>query len=135
MPIVDGDVRPLIAVDFDQTLCNSNYPECGPMMNGAKESMIALRKMGFLLLIYSCRTCSWHPSIFDNGSPGFVMGRDHVIAMKNWLDENGIPYDEIDDGSKGKPMAAAYIDDKGIRFENNWPEIVEFIKSRIYAHN
>jgi hypothetical protein len=135
MPIVDGDIRPLIAVDFDQTLCDSRYPKCGPIKDGAKEAMIALREMGFLLLIYSCRTCSWHFNIFGGSADDSVMGRDHVIAMKEWLDEREIPYDEIDDGSKGKPMADFYIDDKGVRFENNWPEIVKFIKSRTYAHN
>jgi hypothetical protein len=130
VPIVDGDIRPVITVDFDHTLCDSNYPFCGPVLDGAREAMIALREMGFLILIYSCRTCSWHPSIFDNSPSGSVMDRFHVKNMIKWLDENDIPYDDIDDGTKGKPMAAYMIDDKGIRFENNWEDIVFFIKDR-----
>jgi hypothetical protein len=43
--------------------------------------------------------------------------------MIAFLDANDIPYDEIDDGSKGKPGALYYIDDKAIRFEDNWIDI------------
>jgi hypothetical protein len=40
--------------------------------------------------------------------------------MIAFLEEHKIPYDEIDDGTKGKPLADYYIDDKAIRFTDNW---------------
>jgi hypothetical protein len=45
-----------------------------------------------------------------------------------FLKEAGIPYDEVDDGTKGKPFADFYIDDKAIEFKDNWPEIAARIE-------
>lgn len=98
------------------------------MMPKAKEALTAFRNMGFLILIYSCRTCHWHYGIYGGeGTP--VMERPHVIAMKEWLDANEIPYDEIDDGSRGKPWAQYIIDDRAVRF-TNWVEVSHFIAQR-----
>jgi hypothetical protein len=47
--------------------------------------------------------------------------------MKMFLDANDVPYDEIDDGTKGKPFCSLYIDDKGLRFTNNWSEIADWV--------
>lgn len=130
MSVIDNNSRPCIAVDFDATLCDSAFPACGPMMPKAKEALTAFRNMGFLILIYSCRTCHWHYKLFPMSDPNQpVMERPHVIAMKEWLDANEIPYDEIDDGSRGKPWADYYIDDKGVRF-TNWVVVSHFIAQR-----
>lgn len=132
MSIIDGNTKqPLICVDFDDTLCASKYPACGPMKEGARDALIRFRELGYLILIYSCRGCHWHYDIFAPESKGQpVMERPHVINMREWLIEHDIPFDEIDDGSRGKPWAQFYIDDKGIRFENNWEEITAFVEAR-----
>jgi hypothetical protein len=55
--------------------------------------------------------------------------------MKDWLDEHGIPYDEIDDGTRGKVHAEFYIDDKGVRFANNWEEISDLVAKWRHGRN
>lgn len=129
MSVIDNNPKPCIAVDFDATLCDSKYPHCGEPKEGGKEALELFRSLGYLILIYSCRTCHWHYDLYGGkGIP--VMERPHVVAMREWLIEQGIPFDEIDDGSKGKPWADYYIDDKGVRFMNNWEEIAAFIEQR-----
>lgn len=130
---IDNTTRRVIAVDFDLTICDSKYPECGPPKKGAKAGLQALREMGFTILIYSCRTCHWHFDLFgaageDQNTP--VFERYAARKMGDWLDANEMPYDEIDDGTRGKPYADFYIDDKGIRFEDNWPEVIKFVEQK-----
>lgn len=121
---------PTIAVDFDNTLCDSKYPECGPIHTGAKEAMFMFKSMGFRIIIWSCRTSNWNCDIFKVDQKLPTLKRPTVIRMAAWLHARNIPYDEIDDGSRGKPWADYYIDDKGIRFDNNWNEILQFITRR-----
>jgi hypothetical protein len=46
--------------------------------------------------------------------------------MRYYLDTWGVPYNEIWVGA-GKPVAKAYVDDRALRFDNNWDAIVESI--------
>jgi hypothetical protein len=128
--VIDGNTQPLIAVDFDQTLCDSRYPKCGDPIPGGKEALELFRSLGYLILIYSCRTCHWHYNIFGGNRDIPTLEREHVIAMRDWLIEHGYPFDEIDSGDKGKPLADYYIDDKGVRFDKNWLEIMKFVEER-----
>jgi hypothetical protein len=115
----------IVAVDFDDTLFESRYPEVGPIKLGAKEAMEIFKKLGWKIVIYSCRTCSDMPEVFDVSQP--VWNRRGVQAMIEALDTHGVPYDEIYDGSRGKILADLYIDDKGCRFMDNWAEIMGWI--------
>jgi hypothetical protein len=129
MSKIDGSSQKLVAVDFDGTLCRSKYPECGPMIKGAKDALVRLRELGYLILIYSCRSSHWHYNLFGGeGIP--VLKRPTVEKMKKWLIEHDIPFDEIDDGSKGKPLAEFYLDDRAVRVDNNWDEVISFIESK-----
>jgi len=120
-------MKPTICVDFDGTLCDHAYPEIGPVKAGACEALIAFKRMGYHILIYTCRTSSYHFEVFG-GTPGDnALERPRVQAMIAWLNEHDIPYDEVDDGTKGKPLADFYIDDKGVRFDDNWKEITYWI--------
>jgi len=120
-----------LAVDFDGTLCDFAFPGIGKVKEGAAENIAKLRKLGYRVIIYSCRTCHWHYDIFGGSPDEPVMERDRVKEMIAWLDANGIEYDEIDDGSKGKPSANYYIDDKAIRFDDttcDWELIGSYIE-------
>lgn len=128
-----------VCVDFDQTICKSEYPGLGPLIPGAKEALLLLRALGFHIIISSCRSCSWNWDIYYENTP-FKHAKDRQVFqdMVRFLDENEIPYDEIDDGTKGKVSAMYYIDDKGVRFQNNWDEIAFLIhqadiKSKVEA--
>lgn len=119
-----------ICVDFDQTICDSNYPALGPPKSGVREAMQVLRDLGYRLIISSCRSCGWNwDCYYPDTEVVPATERTVHITMKAWLDEHGIPYDILDDGTKGKVSASLYVDDKGFRFENDWPAVVEFVRS------
>lgn len=122
MPL--SPLKPTIAVDFDGTVVNAEYPEIGSMKAGVREALATFRRIGYQIIIYSCRSCFWYPEVFGGGTP---QSRAPFQNMKLFLDANDIPYDEIDDGTKGKAYAALYIDDKGMRFQDNWHEIERWV--------
>lgn len=115
-----------LCVDFDGTLCEHTFPGIGAIKPDALVAMNTFKKMGYYIIVWSCRTCRHHEDIFGV-CPDDIFTKPCVAEMKAWLDEQKIPYDEIDDGSKGKPLADFYIDDKAIRFENNWLEVVTMV--------
>ena len=120
-----------IVVDFDDTIAVPDYPHVKELKPGAKEALQAFRDMGFTILISSCRACAWNwESYYGNEPINHASERLAFIQMKRFLDENEVPYDILDDGTKGKPSGAFYIDDKAVRFEDNWAEIVRFIAER-----
>ena len=100
----------IIAIDFDETITAN--PE------KAKESFRELRKRGHYIVIWSTRN---NPKQHGENQPKMME------EMIKYLQSHNIPYDEIDDGKTGKCHAQVYIDDKAIRFKNNWDEILEEI--------
>jgi hypothetical protein len=121
----------MICVDFDGTLCNFAYPGIGEPKAGAREALIRLRSLGYRIHIYSCRTCHWYPDIFLTTPEEIARStfeRKVAREMIEWLDQHDMPYDSIDDGSLGKPVADYYIDDKGIRFDDNWEKVAAAIE-------
>lgn len=128
--VIDNSAQPVLAIDFDKTLCDSDYPNCGPPIPGGKEALERFRELGYKILIYSCRCCHWNYKLYGGSRDIPVLERTHVVAMRNWLIEHSIPFDEIDDGSRGKADASWTIDDKAIRFEQNWAEIAAFVEAR-----
>lgn len=121
-----------VVVDFDGTLVDHEYPDVGKVKEGAAQAMKIFKQLGWRIIISSCRTCKYLPELFapklEDGSIDWdwvnnPMERQTTKDMVRILQEAGIPYDEIDDGSKGKAFGDLYIDDKGFRFQNNWREI------------
>jgi hypothetical protein len=119
-----------IALDFDGTVCDHDFPRIGAPKAGVKDAIERLKALGFYILIWSCRTSGWDYSIFGGDPAQHTLERPHVKAMAEWLKDNGIPYDEIDDGSRGKPLAEIYVDDKAWRFDHttNWFTIANAIE-------
>ena len=125
------NVPKVIAVDFDGTCCDHEFPNIGKIKSGCKEALELFHQLGYKIIIWSCRTCSYMQDVFsppEDLECAAAIDRNKVKEMKQWLDANCIHYDEIDDGTKGKPVADFYIDDKAIRFSNNWVEIGNFIR-------
>src|SRR5260370_30416046 len=117
-------VPKLVCVDFDGTIVDFKFPSIGAPKPGVREALTRFRELGYWIVISSCRNARRFPEIFQVGNEDQpVVERKSYKDMVKFLDDNQIPYDEIDDGSLGKPLAAFYIDDKGIEFRNNWPEI------------
>jgi hypothetical protein len=101
----------IVAVDFDGVI-DANLSE-------ARQYLNVLKGKGHTIVIWSTRN---NPR--QHGESKSKLMSD----MKSILDERNIPYDEIDAGDVGKFHAQVYIDDKAIKFENNWKRIV----SKIY---
>lgn len=112
-----------VVVDLDGTLMTPPRPIVdaagelrtdGEPEPGAVDALRALHAAGWRIVVSSSRTWErWGP-------------RRHgwIEEIRDWLERNGIPYDEVFVDA-GKPAAAAYIDDNAIRYERNWPDIVE----------
>ena len=109
-----------ICIDLDGTICDlrmpgQTYADVLPK-EGAREMIKSLHDVGHTIIINTAR---------NMGSTGHNI----VKALKNvgqitfeWLEKHGIEYDEI---FFGKPNADITIDDRVIRFENNWADITE----------
>lgn len=118
------DQRPtdkVVIVDFDGTLCKFAFPDIGPIEPDVQLALSILRTKGYKIKIHSCRTATY----WNNEKERKV----HISLMRQFLSENKIPYDEIIlSRSMDKPVADVYIDDRAIKYDGNWLQIVEAIK-------
>ena len=109
-----------IAVDFDDTIVVRVFGTLVPAKD-CIEALQILRDQGYRIIIHSARSWEqWQDRV------------ERENEMVNLLNEWEIPYDEVYAG-KGKPPAMAYIDDRGLRFADNWMDIARVIieKGRI----
>lgn len=114
-----------IIVDFDGTICGFAFPACGPPEPGVKEALLELHDLGFEIIIHSCRT-----NIYWKGAKKDVDNRVHHIAtITRYMDDHDLYYDELlIDTDHNKPFADFYIDDRGVSYKGNWPDVVNEIK-------
>ena len=103
-----------IAVDFDDTIIVKVFGTLVPAAD-AIEALHMLRESGYRILIHSARSWNQWP---DKDS--------REQEMVDLLNEWEIPFDEVYVGA-GKPPAMAYVDDRGLRFSNNWLDIARLI--------
>ncbi len=86
-------------------------------LDDAVESVKYLNEiLGYDLVIYTCKANPKRP---------LVNGKTGIELVWEWLSKYGIK-DNVKDVTYIKPNAVAYIDDKGIRF-NNWKDCIEEI--------
>ena len=99
----------IIAVDFDGVIHSfhkgwQDGSLYGGVIEGAVKEINRLQKEGFEIVIFTTRT--------------------NFVEILKWLQEKGIFNVEI---TNIKPKdAIAFIDDRAIRFENNWSSIVKY---------
>ena len=116
----------IIAVDFDGTIHDGQWPGIGEVMPGACEAINALRAEGHYIIIWTCRE-----------------GRRQT-EMVNWLLEKGIGFDRINDhrpdevaayGSDARKVYAhCYVDDKNVGGMLPWKDIAAWIRRREAAY-
>lgn len=109
----------IIAVDFDGTLHTGKWPGIGSPAPYAVEIMNDLKKAGHYLIIWTCRE-----------------GKQQT-EMVNWLLENGIPFDRINDhhpdsiktygGDARKVYAHLYVDDKQVGGLPMWRDVYAYV--------
>ena len=107
------DKKYTVCIDFDGTLTTyaSGYTPDGDIpdgpTDGAKEAMEKLYRH-YKVVVYSARA-------------GTAKGN---IAICNWLDDHGIPCHEV---TAVKPPAIAYVDDRAVRFDDDWKQVLQDI--------
>lgn len=117
----------VICVDFDGTLFPwGEFHSDAPPLDGAVEFMKALRDAGWKIVIFTSRMSQtwWRGegwlSVMPDPHDIPELEEEWAASVMDRLDKWGIPWDGV---TAEKVPAEYYIDDKAIRFENNWPEI------------
>jgi hypothetical protein len=109
----------VLCVDYDGTLYPFGFIDEEPApLPGAPEAMRRLHDHGFRLVIFTSRLSpSWL------ASAGYTADEMREKVERS-LRRDGIPFD----GITGEKVAAeAYIDDRAIRFDGDWPPIVDWL--------
>ena len=119
---------PIIAIDFDNTIADTDFPDINRLKPGAKRVINSLKQLGCKIAIWTCRT----------GKP--------AKQAEEFLIEEGIEFDafntndSLPDGFLDGPDFADsrkigadfYIDDKAIEFNDNWEEVSRKLLKRYY---
>jgi len=105
----------VVAVDFDGPIHDQKggYRRelDGEVTEGAKAALEKFRDDGAVIIIHTVRAC-------DRTINGKFEEAEN-IAVRAWLDEHHIPFDDIWCG-RGKPFAHVYIDDRAVVFKGDW---------------
>jgi hypothetical protein len=112
-----------IMIDFDGVIHSydngwQNGKIYGSVIKGTKEAINHLKESGYEIIIFTTRASESH-----NKDP---KSEELVSELKSWLNKNNIYFDKITSEKLG---AIAYIDDRAIRFENNWNDIIKKINT------
>lgn len=103
-----------LSIDFDGTICKYQPFRDGKIWQepneGASEIITKLYER-YNIIVFTCRA---RPDWIDVDLAKAEIGE--------WLDKHKIPYDEI---TGVKPIAQAYIDDRGLRF-TNWQDMKNY---------
>lgn len=102
-----------IVFDIDGTLCpikrsDQEYGDLVPhseMLQRLKE----YREAGFYIILSTSRNMNSY-----NGNVGLLIANTAKLLFQ-WLDEHGIPYDELHVGKPWPGKGGFYVDDKSIR--------------------
>ena len=113
----------IIAIDFDGTIVEDNYPEIGKLKPFAKWVINALRHEGYYMILWTSRS-----------------GIELLRAVE-FLAKEGITFDAINESNPEniaqygrdtrKIFADLYIDDKMLTPLQSWNEIYDLIHQRL----
>ena len=109
-------VDKIAIIDFDGTLCKFAFPDVGLIEPNVKIALETLRQAGYTIKIHSCRTATYWNQEDER--------KVHIRLIQDFMKQHRLPYDElIMSTTMDKPIADVYIDDRAIRYKNNWLEI------------
>jgi hydroxymethylpyrimidine pyrophosphatase-like HAD family hydrolase len=111
----------IIAVDFDGTIVEHQFPEIGKMLPFAANAIKALKEEGHKLILWTCR------NDIDPANNGRLILTEAVEFLK----DQGIEFDAINGNIPGlginprpKVYADLYIDDRMYNANINWEYIM-----------
>jgi len=127
----------LIAVDFDGTIVRQDRPYADTttplaFLPGAREGLLALRRAGHTLILYSARTN--RALLYTPEHDPLVRAGVRKVNLARWEAERPIHWARyfqmrrfveaylpgvfavVDDGLQGKPTADLFIDDRALRY-------------------
>jgi hypothetical protein len=112
-----------IACDFDLTIAITEWPDIVAPVPRAAESLRKLKAQGHHITIWSAR---------NNKQWGRSERNRSLRDMRQYLEDNHVPYDDIDTGDHGKPLVRVFIDDRSlgiplIRIRGHW--VVDWTKA------
>lgn len=106
----------IIAVDFDGTIVENEYPKIGKFKPGAEETLLKLYNEGHYIIIWTCRseralsTCEQFLKRNNVKYHSINKSNPENLALHKWIDTR-------------KVYADVYIDDKNLGFKVNWKKI------------
>ena len=120
---ISVDEKNQLGLDFDGVIHKNSkgfhdgtvYDE--PIDDAVNSIKYLNETLGYDLVIYTCKANPERP---------LVNGKNGIELVWDWLEKYNIK-DNIKDVTYIKPNAIAYIDDKGIKF-NNWDDCIKIIK-------
>ena len=101
-----------IIIDLDGTICTEEKTfsrSLAKPIAEAVESINSLYEKGHTIIIYSAR--SWM----------------EYEVTSHWLNKNGVKYHQL---ILGKPIGDVWIDDRAIKFNNNWDTIIKMLEEK-----
>ncbi len=110
----------IIAVDFDNTIAQTDFPVIKGEVPFVRESLEELHKQGHYIIVWTCR-----------------LDRDLLDAI-NWMTEHRIPFDRVNDEcpkqteiygrrKHGKVYADIYIDDHNLGGFPGWKNVLKLL--------
>lgn len=122
---MDQNKKLRICIDLDGTICeirksDQSYADV-KVKPGAAERIKALHDAGHTIVINTARNMET-----TGHNVGKAIANIGKITL-DWLEKNKIVYDEL---FFGKPNADVTIDDRSIRFQDNWNEITEDVLNK-----
>lgn len=103
-----------VAVDFDGTIVENNYPEVGKPMLFAFETLRELQKRGFILILWTVRTGKLLDEAIEfcrqNGVEFYAVNRNH-------------PEEVMDTDTPRKLEVDVFIDDRNLGGFPGWDKV------------
>ncbi len=114
---------PTAAIDFDGVICDySNgwrgVGNFGAVLPGAKQALQQLKKEGWFIIIFTCRS--------------------EASLISDFLKREGIPFDQINKNEnlpgmvpgygREKVIADVYLDDRAIHFDGDWNKALKNVR-------
>lgn len=110
----------IIAVDFDGTIVENDFPRIGKFKKGAKETLQKLYDEGHFIIVWTCRTGK-----AQNAAEHYLKRHNVKFHTINKQDQETL---RLYGRDTRKIHADKYIDDKHIGFKVDWKEIYKEIQ-------